>query len=87
MNEVIKAEFYTANDVSTILGISRASAYRTIDRLNRELEKKDSSPLAVRCRKSIFTKECTYNHQERSRRGAPTSFYLFMFVFMLTKSF
>ena len=54
MNEVIKAEFYTANDVSTILGISRASAYRTIDRLNRELEKEGYFTFSGKVSKKYF---------------------------------
>jgi hypothetical protein len=54
MNEVIKAEFYTAIDVATILGISRASAYRTIDRLNRELEKKGFFTFSGKVSKKYF---------------------------------
>ena len=54
MNEVIKAEFYTAIDVATILGISRASAYRTIDRLNRELEKEGYFTFSGKVSKKYF---------------------------------
>ena len=54
MNEVIKAEFYTAIEVATILGISRASAYRTIDRLNRELEKKGFFTFSGKVSKKYF---------------------------------
>ena len=34
-------EVYNADQVAKRLGISRASAYRLIDRLNRELEKEN----------------------------------------------
>ena len=54
MNEVIKVEFYTAIDVATILGISRASAYRTIDRLNRELERKGFFTFSGKVSKKYF---------------------------------
>ena len=33
-------EFYTAQEVATILGVSKTSAYRVIKRLNAELEEK-----------------------------------------------
>ena len=33
-------EFYTAQEVATMLGISKTSAYRVIKRLNTELEEK-----------------------------------------------
>ena len=54
MNEVVKVEFYNANDVSIILGVSRATAYRIIDELNRQLEKMDKYTLRGKISKKFF---------------------------------
>ena len=47
-------EVYNANQVAKRLGISRASAYRLIDRLNRELEKENYIILSGKISKKDF---------------------------------
>ena len=47
-------EVYNADQVAKRLGISRASAYRTIDRLNRELEKKGFFTFSGKVSKKYF---------------------------------
>jgi len=47
-------EVYNANQVAKRLGISRASAYRLIDRLNRELEKENYIILSGKISKKYF---------------------------------
>lgn len=36
----VRQEFYTAQEVATMLGVSKTSTYRVIKRLNAELEEK-----------------------------------------------
>ena len=47
-------EVYNANQVAKRLGISRATAYRLIDRLNRELEKENYITLSGKISKKYF---------------------------------
>ena len=54
MNERVNIEFYTANDVAVILGVSRATAYRIIDDLNRQLEKMNKITLRGKISKKYF---------------------------------
>ena len=54
MNERVSIEFYTANDVSVMLGVSRATAYRIIDRLNGELEKENYVIISGKISKKYF---------------------------------
>ena len=54
MNERVSVEFYTANDVAVILGVSRATAYRIIDDLNRQLEKMKKITLRGKISKKYF---------------------------------
>ena len=54
MNERVNIEFYTANDVAVILGVSRATAYRIIDNLNRQLEKMKKITLRGKISKKYF---------------------------------
>lgn len=45
---------YTAQDVAYMLGVSRATAYRIIDQLNRELEKKNCLVISGKVSKKYF---------------------------------
>ena len=45
---------YTAQDVAYMLGVSRATAYRIIDQLNRELEKKNCLTISGKISKKYF---------------------------------
>lgn len=53
-NETTKMEFYNAKDVAEIVSCSRATAYRTIDRLNRELEKEGCFTFSGKISKKYF---------------------------------
>ena len=54
MNERVSIEFYTANDVSVMLGVSRATAYRIIDKLNSELEEEKYIIISGKISKKYF---------------------------------
>lgn len=47
-------EFYTAQEVATMLGISKTSAYRVIKRLNTELEEKGYITIIGKISKHYF---------------------------------
>ena len=47
--------FYTANDISGLLGVSKAKAYQIIKGLNEELEKRGYIVLAGKISKVYFT--------------------------------
>ena len=53
-NETTKMEFYNAKDIAAIVSCSRATAYRTIDRLNHELEKKGFFTFSGKVSKKYF---------------------------------
>lgn len=47
-------EFYTAQEVTTMLGASKTSAYRVIKRLNAELEEKGYITITGKISKRYF---------------------------------
>ena len=47
-------EFYTAQEVTTMLGASKTSAYRVIKRLNAELEEKGYITITAKMKNLIF---------------------------------
>ena len=47
-------EFYTAQEVATMLGVSKTSAYRVIKRLNAELEEKGYITITGKISKRYF---------------------------------
>lgn len=47
--------FYTASDISGLLGVSKAKAYQIIKGLNEELEKRGYIVLAGKISKAYFT--------------------------------
>ncbi len=52
--------FYNADDVSQILHISKASAYKIIRTLNNELKEQNYFVISGRIVKSYFRKRCFY---------------------------
>lgn len=55
----IESKFYTAKQVSNILGVSETSAYRIIKKLNRELESQGKITIPGKISKRYFD-EKTY---------------------------
>lgn len=49
--------YFTADDVSQMLGVSRGQAYKIIKKLNEELEKKNILWLLVKCQRNIFQRD------------------------------
>ena len=52
--ETVTIEFYNAKQVAEMLVCSRATAYRTIDQLNQELEKKGFYTFSGKVSKKYF---------------------------------
>ena len=50
----VRQEFYTAQEVATMLGVSKTSAYRVIKRLNAELEEKGYITITGKISKRYF---------------------------------
>jgi hypothetical protein len=50
----VEQEFYTAQEVTTMLGASKTSAYRVIKRLNAELEEKGYITITGKISKRYF---------------------------------
>ena len=53
-NVLVGQEFYTAQEVATMLGVSKTSAYRVIKRLNAELDKKGYITITGKISKRYF---------------------------------
>ena len=54
MKRADSIEFYNANDISVMVGVSRAIAYRIIEELNRELEKMNKFTFRGKISKKFF---------------------------------
>lgn len=57
MATVIESNFYTAKDVSEILGVSVSSAYRVIKKLNSELKEDGKIVIAGKVSKKYFSEK------------------------------
>lgn len=54
--ETVTMEFYNAKQVAEMLDCSRATAYRTIDQLNQELEREGFYTFSGKVSKKYFRK-------------------------------
>lgn len=52
--------FYSADDISRILNVSKASAYKIIKTLNEELKAKNYLVISGRVSKTYFHKRCLF---------------------------
>lgn len=62
--------FYTAIDISVMLGISKASAYSIIRRLNKELEEKGYIVLQGKISKAYFSEKWYGLNKEQKLKEA-----------------